>query len=278
MKGWRPYWKKAGSTDIMKTILFVLFTTTMLYSCRMNNSNLTGYDVELFKGDHWKLAKAVDNEDTARIKKLLQSGKFNVDFQEPKFGMSLLMWAVFNGKNLSVRPLLEYGADPNLQDTYDGTSAFIQASKFGINYDRDTETLKLLLTYGGDPNSEEKGPRRQQNKTRDTPLINAARCCFEKVKLLVEAGADIDYRTEFGANALYSALNGANESLEILNYLIIEKQANICLPLQIYPDGRRLMLMDKLRDIREPDNVEQYNLLQRLIKYVDENTINCEEN
>ena len=262
----------------MKTILFVLLATTMLYSCRMNNSNLTGYDIEIFKGPAWKLAKAVDSEDTIKIKRILHEGKISVNYQEPHFGHTVLLWAVRMGKIKSVEVLLKNGANPNLQDNYDGNSAFMEACKFGINYDRDTQILKLLIEYGGDPNSEEKGPRRQGNKTRKTPLILAARCCFEKVKLLVEAGADIDYRTEFGGNALFSALIGANESLEILDYLVIEKKANICLPLRINSDGRKLYLKDELKLIREPDNVEQYNLLQRLITYVDVNTQNCEEN
>lgn len=260
--------EKIRSIGFMKTFLFALLTIIMLFSCGWFNRELTGYDVELFKGDHWKLAKAVDNEDTARINKLLQSGKFKVDFQEQKFGISLLHWAVFNGKNLSVKPLLENGADPNLQDTYDGSSAFMEACKFGINYDRDTEILKLLLAFGGDPNSEEKGPRRQKNKTRNTPLILAAHCCFEKVKLLVEAGADIDYRTEFGGTALNSASNGANEKLKILHYLVIEKKADTSMPLYTTLAGKDVYLSDDLLKIRWPEDKDKQKLLIDLLKYV----------
>jgi uncharacterized protein len=252
--------------------------TSILISCGWKKRDLTGYDIDIFKGPAWRLAKAVDNEDTIKIKRILCEGKISVDYQEPYFGHTVLLWAVRMGKISSVEVLLKNGANPNLQNTYDGTSAFMEACKFGINYDRDTQILRLLLAYGGDPNSEQKGPRPKGSTKRDTPLLLAASCCFEKVKLLVEAGADIDYRTEFGGNALYSALNGANEKLEILNYLVIEKKADICLPVRINSDGKRLYVNDKLKLFREPDSIEHYNLLNKLIAYVDENTLNCDEN
>jgi hypothetical protein len=256
----------------MKEIIVAIFAASILISCGWNNRDLTGYDIEIFKGPAWKLAKAVDSEDTIKIKRILHEGIISVNYQEPYFGHTVLLWAVRMGKIKSVEVLLKNGADPNLPNTYNGSSAFMEACKFGINYDRDTQILKLLMEYGGDPNCEEKGPRRQGNKTRKTPLILAASCCFEKVKLLVEAGADIDYRTEFGGNALFSALIGANESLEILHYLVIEKKADIGMPLYTTIAGKEVFLSDDLLKIRWPEEEAKQKLLIDLLKYVNGKT------
>ena len=125
--------------------------------------------------------------------------------------------------------MLELGADPNLsQDTlFDaGRNAVIIASNYiGVS----SKILKLLLEYGGNPNSVERGRKVYGEglwtETRCTALGAAigVGCCgkydFEKVRILVEAGADVNLRTEdFPVGVIESAL--VLDRMDIALYLL----------------------------------------------------------
>ena len=70
---------------------------------------------ELFKDTAvWELAKAVQKEDIEEIKRLVNQEKLNIDFQEEKFGNTLLILSVSNHQYTSFKTLLELGADPNI--------------------------------------------------------------------------------------------------------------------------------------------------------------------
>ena len=64
----------------------------ILNSCSLyGNQNLLGDDFRLFeKTIAWPLAVAVENEDTAEIRKQIVSLKIPVDFKEKKYGQTLL--------------------------------------------------------------------------------------------------------------------------------------------------------------------------------------------
>jgi ankyrin repeat protein len=159
------------------------------------------------------LAKAVAKQDSASMVEIVRRNPKAVQYQEKTFGTSLLHWAVRTGREISVRQLLLMGANPNLHDTYDGETPIIIAAGYGVDFDTSTAILRLLLKFGGDPNSVETGPRRDGNTSRNTALIKAAGCCMSKTKLLVEAGADINFVNEFHSSALESAMRGGKEHL-----------------------------------------------------------------
>jgi len=261
---------------IINTKILIILILSLTH-CSLKKDNLTAYDIEIFEGKTWDLAKAVKNQDTLKINDIIEEGNISVDFQEPRFGETLLMWATKVGKINSVNTLLKNGADPNLQNTYDGTSALMYACDFGPDYSCNSTILKLMLEYGGDPNDKQGGKRPEGSYSRKTPLIFASRCCFEKVKLLVEAGADIDYRSEFGQNALYSALNGAHEKAHIVHYLIVEKNADFCKPVYITSDGREFSVMDELNEWKYSENSKEYKLQKETINYINKNNEKCAE-
>jgi ankyrin repeat protein len=190
-----------------------------------NKDNLNGFDYRLFEGTPaWKLAKAVEDENVDVIKSEISKNKSSLHFRDPKFGQTLLQMAVQTQKFKSVETLADLGADPNLQDKYDGSSALMEAAKV---YDElkggpDPRYLKLLLKHGGDPNAEEKTIRRNGNYTRNTPLINACNNrALEYVKILVNAGANVNYLNDFGESALSTAVLVRNP--DIVLYLLNRK-------------------------------------------------------
>ena len=109
--------------------------------------------------------------------------------------------------------MLDLGADPNLpNDSISdvGENSVILACRFS---DISVEILKLLLKYGGNPNSTECG-RNYDIEGDWTP----ARCSalsyaissfekIEKIKFLVEAGADVNlYNSEYQDAPLMNAI------------------------------------------------------------------------
>lgn len=178
---------------LISICIIFLFTGCYNREKIVDKQTLLAKDYRLFQNTPaWQLAKAVEDQDTLKIREEILNNKIDPNYQEPKYGGRLLMFAVFNNQYVSTQTLLSLGADPNLRDNIRGASSMIYASK-----NEDPKYLKLLLDFKGDPNSVENAPVKSGDEVRDTPL-NAAIPCYrysslEKVKLLVEAGADIDY-------------------------------------------------------------------------------------
>lgn len=238
-------------------------------STEPDRSKMLAHDIRLWQGTvACELSKAVQAQDSSEIIRLVTEENVPVDFLEPKFGRTLLMWAVERGLYYSVHALLIAGADPNLSDNSDGKNAVIIASDYGPNYDNNTDILKLILDYGGDPNSIEKGDRREGNNTRNTPLIVSCACCYEKTKLLIEAGANINFKNEFGQSALKSTTFGFKDCEKILRYLLIEKSADISLYESIDIDGQKHSLSESLRDWLFPLDSDQYKIKMEIVDYL----------
>lgn len=185
-------------------------------------------------GINKKLYEAVNNDDLAQVKKLLERG---ADPNKVIGGESLLHIAVNKGdksvekvkllieyganinqknkynqtplynsflyntkKTKLIKLLLENGANPNIKDNINGDSPLLSASMNGTN---DIDELKLLLEYGADPNI-------QQDRLKITPLHLAIGnylhdrniFCFECIKLLIDHGADINIKDFYGRKPL----------------------------------------------------------------------------
>ena len=184
-------------------IAIICFTFTSCREIEVDKSNLRGWDYRLFQDTPaWELAKAVQDGRICKIKSILQEDSTLINYQEPRFGETLLMLAIWNDDYKSFITLLESNADVNIYDKYDGTSAIILTCEYnlGVKY------VQKLLEYGANPNDIEVGERRAGNNTRYTPLRGAVENGdIETVKLLLQAGADVNYYDEFGTCALKQA-------------------------------------------------------------------------
>lgn len=215
----------------MKMKFYLYLSLILCCSCTMNEDKkeMLGDDYRLYKATAaWELAQAVQEEDTTKIQKIIVDEHIPVDFREPKYSQTLLMLAVRTNKELSVKKLLELGADPNAHDDstkYLGENAVIIASRFT----RPSNTiLKSLLEFGGNPNATTCGVQKNNEGNivpiRMFALSYAVGVSFDKVKLLVDAGANIDYSTSTHETALESCM--IHDRMDIMLYLL-QKGANI---------------------------------------------------
>ena len=170
----------------------------------------------------WSLAKAVEDEDTTEISKQVLQMHISVDYRDPKYKQTLLMLATRTNKIESVKKLLELGANPNAHNDstkYFGQSAVLLACRFTRP---SSKILALLLKYGGNPNSTACGV--QENglgeivPIRDFALSAAVFSSFEKVKLLVDAGANINYATSTENCAIENCM--IFDRMDIMLYLL----------------------------------------------------------
>jgi len=210
--------------------LIVILSSCTIKGTANTQGKLLSSDYRLFKNTPaWPLAKAVENEDTSSIRKIITGHKVSVDYPDPVYGGTLLDIAVFNRKYSSVEVLLELGADPNKQNAYNKTSALMTASRLGgggyIHPYADSRYLKILLKYGGDPNAVQDGDR-MEKRTRNyfTPLSLACISgIFEYVQILVNAGADVNFTAKDGSTPLCAGIISGNP--DIVLYLL-KKGAN----------------------------------------------------
>ena len=61
-----------------------------------------------------ELAKAVWDQELVQVEKLAKADPTLLDYKEPLFGCTLLIWAVGNEKYLAAEALLKAGANPDL--------------------------------------------------------------------------------------------------------------------------------------------------------------------
>ena len=250
---------------------FIIFPIVLFISCGIPDKNkMLGNDIRLFQGTKsWALAKAVENDDTTLIHKLIRIDKIPVDARETRFGETLLIWSVYTNHPKSVKALLEEGADPNLLETYSRKSALMYASDYGPDYYKGTEILKLCLKYRGNPNAVADGKTPEGYKIRETPLIIASVCCLAKVKVLISAGADVNYINEKNESALLAAAElGGNEKVETTRYLLFEQHADFRKAFVITIDKDTISFAGLLRDWVYPLNSKKYQTKMEIVKYL----------
>lgn len=224
----------------MKNYIFIMLHTLLVISCnQISKEQLTVQDIEIFnKTIAWDLVQAVNENNVTKIQNELKQNPGLVNFQEPIFGTTPLIWAVSSEKYQSAKALLDNGADPNIISKT-GTTALFRAVSFSwddTQANEDPKFVKLLLDYKADPNinycSSKIDGQTDPIESGTSPLMHSVSRGFEKIKLLVNAGAIINYKTKSGNTAAYEALlmKDVNAAL----FLIVEKKANITEPVYSY--------------------------------------------
>ncbi|KKO93352.1 MULTISPECIES: ankyrin repeat domain-containing protein [Sphingobacterium] len=207
--------------------IFIVILTFTLCGChnrddKIDKEKLLGNDYRLFQGSpSWDLAKAVEDENINLVKKLANEDRQPVNYQEPKFGKTLLMLAINNNDYQSAKTLLALKADPNIADRYRGSTAMHDAAA-----NSDPKYLELLIKYHGNPNVVENKPITDSDNGRETPLNIAITYIsgnnLNKVKLLVNAGADVNFYNSWYTYYPHLPLSDAisHQQFDIAQYLL----------------------------------------------------------
>jgi uncharacterized protein len=213
----------------MKQFIVIFCCISMLYGCKWGSSSLDkpvtdkskliGNDYRLFQQtSSWDLAKAVYYDDLALIKVIAKSDTVDINFQEPLWGTTLLRLAIVGEKYEVTKLLLELGANPNLHDFNEGVSAIMEAAESRTSGADKARFIKLLLSYGGNPNDTLMPPEGKSVPFKYSVLTAACVNSIEKVKVLVDAGADINYNNGNNSNPLLAAITHNNP--DIAMYLL----------------------------------------------------------
>lgn len=268
----------------MKAIVRLLVITCLLLSCSSSNreksvdrAELSNIDYRVFQNTPaWQLAKAVQDEDTEEIDKIVSENPRIINYQDSKYGNTLLMLTIMNQQLKSFNALLKNGAEVNTHNTYDGTSPLIEAcsSKY-----YNLIFAKTLIEYGANINDIETGKRRKGNSTRLTPLIAASKTGnLDLVKFLVMKGADINYQNEFGQSALSESVMVSN--YEIAYYLLcngadynnpISYRYDYSVPVEKSDPkdkGKPMYLTDVLKEDISDDDTNAYKYKVLIMKFL----------
>lgn len=238
----------------------------------MDKLKLLSGDYRLFQDTQaWDLVKAVEDKDVVKIKELVRKNKDLLTVREPRFGQPILKMAVMNENYNAVESLLTLGADPNMQDLDCGDSPLMRAANIGFATDHfDSRFLKLLLKYGGDPNAEQHGP----HKHGYTPLRYACESnSIEYVKILIDAGANINAVSVYGDVVLEDALVAADlhRNPDLVIYLI---KKGVDYKRALYttiPEGEKRYITNDLRDWRFDLGSEEYKKKMWIVAFLKKN-------
>lgn len=242
---------------VLRWIAFcgILATT----SCVEPSPPLLAHELDLFRATtSWPLARAVGDGDTVDIARLLAAHGAWVNVREPRFGLTLLMWAVYTDRYASAQALLRHGADPNLRTTSHGVTALI----YGADKYRTSAYVKLLLAHGADPNL-----RATDSLERNaTPLIAAALNRLESVRLLVAAGANVNHQAPYSKSALEAAL--LRERVDIVRYLLVEQGADFGRPVGYTKDSVAVTVVEGLRDMMFPLDSPEHRTKMEIVRFL----------
>ena len=247
----------------------LLFLLLFLAGCNNENKtiddkSLTIKDIEIFyETPAWELMEAIKSSNFYKVRSLLDENRSLANVSSPKFDITPIFWSIRTDRYKATKLLLDYGANPNYQSKIVGSNplfATISHLWDDIDVDEDSRFVKLLLDNGADPNSIYWAPKEKGTSNSiecgTSALSYAVTRGFDKVKLLVKAGADINYKSPSGETATIVALT--MEKIDIAYYLIAEQNASIVDPYYFYSfDDDKL----ELNDPRYPVDLLRYWVL-----------------
>lgn len=268
----------------MKTMIVQLILSCLILSCSnidrnklVKKSDLIAKDYRLFQNTPaWDLAKAVQDGDERKINELVLKKSNTIDYQDSKYGNTLLILAVLNQQIESCEFLLKNKADLNIHNTFDGSSALIEACG---SKSYDIKFLEMLIQNGANVNDIETGDRKKGNSTRETPLISATNSGnITFVKLLVENSAEVNYINEFGQSAFSQSI--ILKKYDIAIYLL-QNGVDFKRPIFFRPDfsvpsemqnpddkGKPMYLIEVLREDFSDFDLNEYKYKMQIVDFL----------
>lgn len=170
----------------------------------IDKNSVAADDYRLFRDTPCEeLAKYVNRQDIENINQILDESPELLNYREDKFNLSILAYAIYDDKIISVEALLKKGADPNQVNCYIGTfnQAYVDCllssiCEKNISENKKIRYVQLLLDYGADINTDLVKDHIGDMiwNLPSTPLSIAAKNGDMKlVQFLLDKGADPNY-------------------------------------------------------------------------------------
>lgn len=212
----------------------VIIVLVLLAICSCNKREqivdqriLSNYDFRLFQGTPaWNLAKAVEDEDEEDICKILNENPEMVDFQSPKYGVSLLHLAVAHRNMKSIECLIKAGANVNIRDKEYNETPLNRACFASYPKEKNIDIINFLITNGAEVNVTGIA---DSLKMPQSPLMSACYDGFnEAVILLIDKGADVNYIKNGEDTSLGLSLMVGHYEIA---YYLLQHNADFTLPI-----------------------------------------------
>ncbi|MCQ9641430.1 ankyrin repeat domain-containing protein [Chryseobacterium sp. WG14] len=238
----------------MKRIIILFGLLLLAVSCnkidrdkKVDKNKILAGDYRLFQATPaWELAKAVQDNDVDKIDEEVKKNPETLNYQESKYGNTLLHLGIYNDNYKGFKELLKLGANPNISDSMQCSSPLIVVC---ASFDNKTKYVEELIKYKADVNYVECNSGKNEQKMYRTPLITASgRNQLDIVKLLVQNGAKINYNDGRQAG---SALGSATLSRNYKVILYLLQQGADCSKVLYKKDSG-----DSLRSIYMRDWIE----------------------
>jgi hypothetical protein len=271
----------------MKAMILHLMLPCLLLSCTninrdkpVDKSGLTSDDYRLFQNTPvWELAKAVQDEKEKKIKEIVAKEPKLINYQEPIYGRTLLILTISNQQYKPFKVLLDEKADISIHDTYEGTSALIEACSFKQYETKFAETLLLKGANVNDVQVDTEAP----DKAKSALMKAAKTGKLDLVDLLVKSGADVNYQNEFGQFALSESV--IQKKYEVSLYLL-KNGADYKHPVFYRPDysipselqdtnnrGKPMYLVDVLREAFSDFDTDEYKYKMLIVDFLKSKSI-----
>ncbi len=248
-------------------IIFLLAFIIHISSCAQRSGFGEAYQFSLFNNTpNEKLAEAVKNEEVETIKRLAESGKYDLNFQEPRFGRTLLMLAVGNDKLNSVKALLKEKADVNKRDSFN-LSPILEATKYIPLKKNTAGILKELIKYGANVNDTSFNRRDNDTLSMTVPLSEATSNLL-CTKILIDNGANIYFRNENIYMVWYELFFNGFENILVARYLIVDKKFPIPSPIEGGVKGRSPDIFSLLSKINVGTDSASQKAAQDILEYL----------
>lgn len=252
----------------MRKVFFLAAIMIILFSCNnretmVDKSELLGDDYRLFQNTPaWELAKAIEDENEDKINELINKDRKLLDYQEPIFGSTLLMLTIKNQQYKSFEVLLKNKASTKIHDTYEGSSALIEACS-SKHYD--VKFAKLLLEYGANVNDVQVDID-NEGKTR-TPLMLASKTGnLNLVELLVKKGADLNYKNKHNQSAFSESIMTSRYNVA---YYLLVNGIDYKTPIFFREEqGKEMFLVDILREEFLDLDTKEYEYKMKIVDFI----------
>lgn len=256
---------------LKRPIFLILLVLTNIVACQDDNNNYRVDDIEVFKDTPvWELAKAIDKHDIKEVETLLKKHPNWVNYQEPKYGISLLYWTIFNSPRKwdeyfyeESKLLITYGANPYQLDQ-EGHFPLQQAADIHKGSKR---FIELCLSSQHTAELSDSLKKKLLNET----LIKACGKLWEEVesvKLLVESGADVNY---FNADSTATPVSESlvHDNMNTAKYLIIDQGAKYDYNIKFEVDNSDWYVLKILSDLDYSEEPDKQRLKEEIVAWIE---------